>query len=333
MRTLEQLEPRRLLASFTASSVTELIADINAANGAGGANTITLAPGAAFNLSAADNATDATGLPVVAAGNDLTILGNGDTIQRSTARGTPEFRLFHVAAGASLALSNLTLSGGVAANYGGGVLNQGTLSLSGVTVQNCAVRGRSNDPSLVVGGGIYSDGALAVTNSSIRSNQAVGGDGTIIAGLIGGVGGASAAGGGVCVGGGTATLTNTTISANLARGGAGADGDLLLLWPSDKHGEPVPGGPGGNGSGGGICAVSGTIALRTTTITGNTATGGAGGTSPKSLPKGAGGAGYGGGIFIASGVPASLDAFTQANTRTNTASTSDKDIFGTFTIL
>ena len=44
MRPVEHLEARRLLASFTASSVTELIADINAANAAGGSNTITLAP-------------------------------------------------------------------------------------------------------------------------------------------------------------------------------------------------------------------------------------------------------------------------------------------------
>src|SRR4051795_3866573 len=42
MRNVEPLESRRLLASFTASSVTDLIADINAANAAGGTNTITL---------------------------------------------------------------------------------------------------------------------------------------------------------------------------------------------------------------------------------------------------------------------------------------------------
>ena len=41
---LEQLEGRSLPTAFTATSVPELIADINAANLAGGDNTITLAP-------------------------------------------------------------------------------------------------------------------------------------------------------------------------------------------------------------------------------------------------------------------------------------------------
>src|SRR3954465_12151053 len=95
MRNVEQLEARRLLASFTASSVAELVGDINAANAAGASNTITLAPAATFTLTAGDNYNpNPNGLPAVAAGNDLTILGNGDTIQRSTATGTPAFRLF-----------------------------------------------------------------------------------------------------------------------------------------------------------------------------------------------------------------------------------------------
>jgi len=49
MRPIEPLETRRLLTAFTASSVAELIGDINAANAAGGENTITLAPGASLD--------------------------------------------------------------------------------------------------------------------------------------------------------------------------------------------------------------------------------------------------------------------------------------------
>src|SRR4051812_21699431 len=115
MRLVEQLEPRRLLTSFTASSVADLIADINAANAAGGSNTITLSSGTTFKLSAVDNGTDGpSGLPVIAVGDELTILGNGDTIERSSGGGTPGFRLFDVAAGGSLSLNGLTLSGGLA---------------------------------------------------------------------------------------------------------------------------------------------------------------------------------------------------------------------------
>src|SRR5205085_11089506 len=99
---LEQLEDRTVPSTFSAASVPDLIADINAANAAGGANTINLVAGTTFNLTAVDNATDgATGLPVIAANDNLSIVGNGDAIQRSTANGTPAFRLLDVAGGGS----------------------------------------------------------------------------------------------------------------------------------------------------------------------------------------------------------------------------------------
>src|SRR3954468_17520687 len=74
--TLESLEDRTVPAGFTAATVAELVADINAANLAGGPNTIALASGAAFSLTAVDNTADGgNGLPVIAAGDDLTIQG------------------------------------------------------------------------------------------------------------------------------------------------------------------------------------------------------------------------------------------------------------------
>ena len=69
----------------TASTVSQLIADINYANSAGGAITIRLAPGATFDLKSADNTTDGgNGLPVIGGTKavDLTIIGNGATIER-----------------------------------------------------------------------------------------------------------------------------------------------------------------------------------------------------------------------------------------------------------
>ena len=100
---LEHLEDRALPSSYSAASVSALIADINAANTAGGANTITLtAPTTSpYVLTAVNNTTnggtDGNGLPVIAANDNLTIVGNGDTIERSTASGTLAFRLFDVA--------------------------------------------------------------------------------------------------------------------------------------------------------------------------------------------------------------------------------------------
>ena len=96
-----------LLTSYTALTVSALIADINAANTAGGSNTITLtAPTTSpYVLTVVNNTiSGANGLPVIAANDSLTIIGSGDTIERSTASGTPSFRLLDVAAGASLTL-------------------------------------------------------------------------------------------------------------------------------------------------------------------------------------------------------------------------------------
>src|SRR6516225_9239015 len=112
---LEALEDRTLLNSYLAASTADLINDINLANAAGGANTITLtAPSSSpYTLTAVDNTTDgATGLPVIAAGDNLTIVGNGGTIARSTASGTPAFRLLDVATAATLTLQGLTLNNG-----------------------------------------------------------------------------------------------------------------------------------------------------------------------------------------------------------------------------
>src|SRR5262249_27460936 len=97
---LEALEDRSLPSSFTAATTADLIADINAANKAGGANTITLVANTTFDMTAVNNTSNgANGLPVIGGkkADSLTIIGNGDTIERSTNSGTPSFRLFDVA--------------------------------------------------------------------------------------------------------------------------------------------------------------------------------------------------------------------------------------------
>jgi hypothetical protein len=343
MQLIEQLETRRLFASFTASSVAELIADINAANALGGSNTITLKAKTTFKLTAVDNDSHgATGLPVVAAGNDLTINGDADFIERSTARATPAFRLFDVAAGGSLTLSGLTLSNGLSlasvnsSPLGGAVRSEGTLSLNGVTIQNSIVKGAvgvdyAPDGQMAVGGGIYSSGVLTVANSTIRNNLAQGGAGLEVSMFHPAGTGGQALGGGLYVAGGTVTVINTTFSSNLASGGDGGPGAKLEggFFPGW-----APGGRGGNAYGGAVYAQAGTVTFRGTTISQNEAKAGLAG----SFHKGAwiiptNGVGQGGGIYVAPGASASLDSFTQTETSGNSASTSDNDIFGSFTIL
>jgi hypothetical protein len=175
------LEGRTVLSSYTAATVSDLIADINASNNGGGSNTITLVAGNTFSLTAVNNTTDgATGLPVIAANDRLTIAGNSNTID--LASGTPAFRLLDVAAGASLTLQNLTLQGGVevdngAQAAGGAIYCKGTLDLNGVTVQNNSAKAESWSRS-ALGGGIYSSGSLTLEGGTIvQNNQAIGAPG------------------------------------------------------------------------------------------------------------------------------------------------------------
>jgi hypothetical protein len=298
--TVRPLEDRTLLSSYTAATASALIADINAANQAGGSNTIALtAPTTApYVFTAVDNTTDgASGLPVIAKRDTLTIIGNGDTIERSTASGTPDFRLFDVASGAALTLENLTLQNGLAfgsgsAAEGGAIFNHGTLILSGVTVQSNTAQGSNGanaagDGADASGGGVWSGSALTLENATlVQNNQAIGG---------GGVGGKSFAktgvggnafGGGVFVAGGSANITGDTVDDNVTTGGPGGsffrlDGYIFAT--------------AGNGSGGGVYIAAGTVTLSSDTVDGNQAEGG---TNPGFQSDGNA---YGGGICLAAG--------------------------------
>jgi hypothetical protein len=340
--TVESLEDRTTPANFTAGNVPDLIAAINAANLTAESDTITLVAGKTFTLNAINNTTNgANGLPVVVTGEDLTIIGNGDMIERSTAKGTAEFRLFDVAAGASLTLRDTTLQGGLASGSwqtarGGAIYNQGALTLEGVTVQNNTARACDDaygGGQQASGGGIFSNGAqtsLTVVGCTIKNNQAVGGrgsDGYIVSGpfgttkVPGGKGGA-AFGGGILVGGGcVVSINDTTITGNTALGGRGGDG-------ANYKGIHVGSYGGGDARGGGLFVYSDTasVTVRTTRVTSNTAQGGSG-------PYGINGEGIGGGIYIHFSPPVAIDAFTLANLAGNKATTSHNDIYGTYSVI
>jgi hypothetical protein len=323
---VEQLEDRTIPSTYTAGTVSDLIADINAANAAGGSNTITLVAGTKFKLTAVNNTTDGpTGLPVIAANDNLTIVGNGDVLKRSTTRGTPNFRLLDVAPGASLTLQSLTLKGGVdvegpfGVGLGGGAIynSGGTLSLYGVTIQNNLVTGAGAE-----GGGIYSkDGSLTMQNCIVRDNQAIGYNGPK------GNTGYAGRGGGIYIQGGTASLSNVTLDSNIVQGGKGGKGGKTpnSVEKSFHHFGP---GDGGDGLGGGLYVASGSVTLLNTSLSNNSATGGvAGGTTATD------GLGKGGGLYIAALASVSLDDFTVANTINNTASVTDPNIYGSYSTL
>ncbi len=304
---VEVLEDRAVPALFTPATVSGLIADINAANALQGPDTITLTAGATYTLTAVNNRTDGNnGLPVITDASGLTIDGQGATIERSGAAGTPAFRFFEVNFSGSLTLQNLTLQGGLVVGtgqpkvgytgpaVGGAVLNQGSLSLTGVTLQNNTALGDSGHVGFTgspgpggwsYGGASYSNNSLSVTGSLVRNNAAI--------------------------------------------GGQGSDGGTYYLY-----GDPlpvkavIPGGDGGDAFGGGIYVAGGTAEVTSSTVTGNSASGGHGGSH-----GGHKGDGNGGGLYIAPAASVFLDSFTLDHFKHNTASTSDNDISGVYTVI
>src|SRR5688572_24180534 len=108
------------VVSIADGDVNGLIAAINAANAGPGPDTINLAPGGTYILTAVaedDGYSGGAGLPYIR--RPLTINGNGATIQRSSATGTPDFRIVYVW------LSDLTLNGVTIKGGRGGNVNRG----------------------------------------------------------------------------------------------------------------------------------------------------------------------------------------------------------------
>jgi hypothetical protein len=312
-------------ATITVSTcnAADLIAAINTANGNGQADTISITTyGCTFNLTAVDNSTDgANGLPSVT--TNITINGNGAKIQR----GSGTFRIFHVAAGGTFALNELTIASG-AGSVGAGIYNRGNLSLSHVTMTANTATGPSGANGGDYGGGgggaagglggaIYNDGgSVSVVNSTLSGNIArggtggnggasccYGGSGAGAVGLLGNGGrggdGGGAPGslnggaGGVFAGGGGAGVNITS-----PWGAGGAGGTLGGNGGNDNHSGSGPGavGGGGAGAGGAIFTNGGTVTLTNSTILNNQAVGGSRGSS--GLTSGAtNGQGAGGGVY------------------------------------
>lgn len=312
---LEALECRVLLTAYNAATAAQLVADINAANQSGGANTITLtAPVTSPYILTAGTPVISGAFKKIAADN-LTIVGNGDTIERSSASGTPHFGLFDVAAaskagsGGSLTLENLTLQNGAANGNGGAVFNRGTLVLNQVTVQD-----NTAEAFVAAGGGIWSSGSLTVENSTIQGNVANFGNWS-----------EPAFGGGIYIAGGTANITGSIFSGNAAEGSTAYGGAVYIAGGTvtlsgDTLGAVTPtysvpgnsaegsGEPGNNGYGGAIYVAAGSVTLTNDIIEGNAAG------TPVDLQYIDG---YGGGIFIATGATVYIDSFTVAYTNSN----------------
>ena len=184
---VEQLEDRRLLATFTviniadsgAGSLRQAIVD---ANGNSGSDIIQ------FDSGVNGTITLTTGELAITGAVDLQ--GPGSSIV--TVSGNNSSRVFYVSANATI--SGLTISGGNS-DYGGGIYNDGTLTLESSTLS-----GNSASGSGSYGGGVYTlhSSTLTVVSSTLSANTA----------------GYNRGGGIYLNSSGTSTLNNTIVAAN-----------------------------------------------------------------------------------------------------------------------
>lgn len=247
----------------------------------------------------------------------VTIQGQGQsltTVQAHASAGAAGAGVFEIAAGSTVTIRDMTIRHGAAPVNGGGVHNQGTLTLEDVSLVDNHAGNR--------GGGLCNDrGTVALTRCTVRGNEA-GHDGGGIYNQSGDVtltecavtdNQADPDGGGIANNSGTLMLTHSTVSDNDAVGQGGG------IY-NDPHGEDVTlinstvSGNETERNGGGIYhAGVGLLTLTNSTVEGNVVTGEGrrgGGiygsycdmvltNSTVSGNRAMGNSSYGGGIYIA----------------------------------
>ena len=228
----------------SAGDVACLIDAINAANANGEANTLRLAAGT-YTLTAADNGPPgaANGLPVIT--SPLTITGRGaDTTIIERDASAEAFRILEVAPAGTLTLKRLTLRRGNVSfgRDGGGILNEGTLTLVRTTVID-----NGNPNTLDSGGGIFNSGTLTLLHSAVISNRAF-------------------SDAGIATNGGTVTIAHSTIERNLGFSGPSGLGPPPSRAISPKRVPGIVNGALLGISGGGI---GGTVIITESAITHN----------------------------------------------------------------
>ncbi len=240
--------------SGTTGNAASLRAAIFEANASGGADTVALGRGCVYTLSAVDNRWfGPNGLPPIA--SNVTIEGNGATIQRSHATGTPPFRLLFVGADPANANTRGYVSPGA-----------GRLTLIGVTLSGGMAKGGDSDGGgggAGMGGAIFDMGAVVIQRSTLTANTAQGGStiDTSVGSGGGGIGSSSNANdygggfGGGDFGGGLGGLGSDEPGDSPGGGGAG------FVATGESGGTGFGGGPltglGGFGGGSSVQANSG----------------------------------------------------------------------------
>lgn len=259
--TFESLEPRRMLATFTVSTLADsgagsLRQAIIDANAAAGADVIE------FDASLAGTiALGGTELPIT---ESLTIQGPGP--DRLTIDAGAASRIFNVFFGVS-GIRGLTLTGGNVADSGGAVLVD---SLARLTLSNVVISGNN---AALDGGGVAAFGNLTISESILSGNSAGGSGGGIFTdGVVqvtrSTISGNNAAldGGGIANLAGEFRVSNTTISGNGATGDGGGifSTGVLTVQNATIAANTAP-------ATGGIRNEGGTFVLRSSIVAGHAA--------------------------------------------------------------
>ena len=247
---------------------------------------------------------------------DVTLDGGG----MLTVDGNGAHRVFSVLERVTAELVAFTVANGRESEEdGGGIRNEGTLTLTNSTVSGSSAGRdtgcRTDDPNLLCseGGGIWNAGTLTLIESTVSGNSAPFGggisnrrgsltiiDSDVLANSAEGCRGAAAvlcSGGGGVWNEGTLTMSNTTVSGNSADWGAGLYNRGVPTLTSSTFSGNSAGFDGGGllnfgtltlidstvadnvagQSGGGIANEAGTLQLTNSTLSGNTAAAAGGG--------------------------------------------------------
>jgi uncharacterized repeat protein (TIGR01451 family) len=168
--------------------------------------------------------------------------GAGVTVTRSSAGGTPQFRIFSVQTGVTATLGAMTVSNGHHPVQAGGIYNAGTLTLQRMVVS------ANQAPQA---GGVQSDAIIDIRDSAIVNNTAPGGFGSGLA---------------IFGGSSSSTLINTTIANN----GGGSDGGGIAASGTVTLTNCTVIGNTASSVGAGMTVTGANVTLRNTIVIGNT---------------------------------------------------------------
>jgi hypothetical protein len=103
----------------------------------------------------------------------VSIVGPGSgALTVTRAASAPDFRIFEVGPSISVSFKGLTISGGVASKFGGGIYSGSPLTLTDVVLTDNEAVASGGENTFAIGGGVVAVGQLTVRESTIRGNRA-----------------------------------------------------------------------------------------------------------------------------------------------------------------